>query len=58
MELHYMAVDKVLKAVHKLNSRPRKCLGWEIPYKVFEELSEIDARIVVQGISLEMRIRQ
>jgi len=40
----------VLEAVHKLNSRPRKCLGWKTPYEVFEELSGIDARIVVQGI--------
>jgi len=50
MELHDVAVDRVLKAVHKLNSRPRKCLGWKTPYEVFEELSGIDARIVVQGI--------
>jgi IS30 family transposase len=50
MELHDVAVDKVLKAVHKLNSRPRKCLGWKTPYEVFEELSGVNARIVVQGI--------
>jgi len=50
MELHDVAVDKVVEAVHKLNSRPRKCLGWKTPYEVFEALSGIDARIVVQGI--------
>ena len=50
MELHDVAVDKVVEAIDKLNSRPRKCLGWKTPYEVFEELSGFNARIVVQGI--------
>jgi len=50
MELHNIAVAKVVEAMDKLNSRPRKCLGWKTPYEVFEELSGFDARIVVQGI--------
>lgn len=50
MELHDVAVQKVVEATDKLNSRPRKCLGWKTPYEVFEELSGMDARIVVQGI--------
>ena len=50
MELHEVAVDKVIEAIDKLNSRPRKCLDWKTPYEVFEELSGCDARIVVQGI--------
>lgn len=50
MELHDISVEKVRQAIHKLNSRPRKCLEWKTPYEVFEELSGIDARIVVQGI--------
>ena len=50
MELHDVAVAKVVEAIDKLNSRPRKCLGWKTPYEVFEELSGFDARIVVQGI--------
>jgi IS30 family transposase len=29
--------------VHKLNSRPRKCLGFKTPYEVFKELSGRDA---------------
>jgi len=45
MELH-----EVIDAVYKLNSRQRKYLEWKTPYMVFEELSEIDARIVAQGI--------
>jgi len=50
MELHNTAVDKVVEAIDKLNSRPRKCLDWKTPYEVFYELSGLDARIVVQGI--------
>ena len=50
MELHDVAVDKVVKAIDKLNSRPRKCLDWKTPYEVFQKLSGFDARIVVQGI--------
>jgi len=50
MKLHDVAVAKVVEAIDKLNSRPRKCLGWKTPYEVFEELSGFDARIVVQGI--------
>lgn len=50
MELHDIAVKKVVEAIDKLNSRPRKCLDYKTPYEVFEELSGIDARIVVQGI--------
>lgn len=50
MELHDVAVKKVIEAIDKLNSRPRKCLKWKTPYEVFEELSGIDARILVQGI--------
>lgn len=50
MELHNVAVEKVIHAIDKLNSRPRKCLDWKTPYEVFQELSGFDARIVVQGI--------
>jgi len=46
MELHDVAVEKVAEAIDKLNSRPRKCLGWKTPYEVFEKLSGIDARIL------------
>ena len=50
MKLHDIAVKKVVEAIDKLNSRPRKCLDYKTPYEVFEELSGIDARIVVQCI--------
>jgi len=42
MELHQVAVDKVIEAIDKLNSRPRKCLDFKTPYEVFRELSGFD----------------
>lgn len=41
MELIDVTAKQVFKAVHKLNSRPRKCLGFKTPYEVFEELTGI-----------------
>jgi len=41
MELIEVTAKQVFKAVHKLNSRPRKCLGFKTPYEVFEELTGI-----------------
>jgi transposase, IS30 family len=32
MELIDVTCDEVFAAVHKLNSRPRKCLGYKTPY--------------------------
>lgn len=39
MELVDVTIKQVLDAVDKLNSRPRKCLGYKTPYEVFEELT-------------------
>jgi hypothetical protein len=36
--------NEVKIAVNKLNSRPRKCLGFKTPYQVFFERTGIDAR--------------
>ncbi len=41
MELVNVAMKQVLEAVDKLNSRPRKCLGFKTPYEVFEELTGV-----------------
>ncbi len=41
MELINVTSQQVFAAVHKLNSRPRKCLGFKTPYEVFEELTGI-----------------
>ncbi len=41
MELIYVTKKEVYDAVHKLNSRSRKCLGYKTPYVVFEELTGI-----------------
>jgi len=47
MELVDITLKQVLEAVNKLNSRPRKCLGFKTPYEVFEELTGIDVRYLL-----------
>ena len=42
MELIDVTVKQVVEAIHKLNSRPRKCLGFKTPCEAFEELTEIN----------------
>jgi hypothetical protein len=37
-------IEEVFDAVHKLNNRPRKCLGYNPPYEVFEELTGISQK--------------
>ncbi len=44
MELDKVSDEEVIIAVDKLNSRPRKCLGYKTPYEAFKELTGIDAR--------------
>jgi IS30 family transposase len=44
MELVDVTLKQVLEAVDKLNSRPRKCLGFKTPYEVFEELTGVDVK--------------
>jgi IS30 family transposase len=41
MKLIDVTSQQVFAAVHKLNRRPRKCLGFKTPYEVFEELTGI-----------------
>ncbi len=43
---------EVIDAAHKLNSRPRKYLGFATPYEAFMELTGLDARMMVEGIWL------
>lgn len=52
MKLVNIAKRKVFDAIDRLNSRPRKCLGYKTPYEVFMELSGLDARILLKGILL------
>ena len=47
MKLIDIAVKTVMIAVDKLNSRPRKCLGYRTPYEAFLEATGIDARAFV-----------
>ncbi len=44
MKLTNIKVEKVIDAVDKLNSRPRKCLDYKTPYEVFEELTGVDMK--------------
>jgi len=44
MELIDITKQQVFEAVHKLNSRPRKCLGYKTPYEVFEKLTGISQK--------------
>ena len=44
MELLEVTNRQVIDAVHKLNSRPRKCLGYKTPYEVFEEFTGISQK--------------
>ena len=44
MELIDIPVSDVFNAVDKLNSRPRKCLGFRTPYEVFENLTGINIK--------------
>ena len=46
MKLNDVSIEDVFKAVHKLNSRPRKCLGYKTPYEVFEQYTGVDVRRV------------
>jgi len=42
MVLIDIAYKEVRIAIHKLNSRPRKCLGFKMPYEVFFENAAVD----------------
>ena len=44
MELIDIPVSTVFAAVDKLNSRPRKCLGFRTPYEAFEGLMGINIK--------------
>jgi IS30 family transposase len=47
MELLDVTAQQVVSAVDNLNSRPRKCLNFKKPYEVFEELTGIDVRKIM-----------
>ena len=44
MELIDISVSDVFEAVDKLNSRPRKYLGYKTPYEIFESLTGINIK--------------
>jgi IS30 family transposase len=44
MELVHVTFKAVMAAIDKLNSRPRKCLGYKTPYEAFQIATGIDVR--------------
>jgi len=44
MELLDVTAQQVAEAVHKLNSRPRKCLNYQTPYEAFEKMTGISQK--------------
>ena len=44
MELLDVTIKDFFRAVEKLNSRPKKCLGYKTPYEAFEELIRVDIK--------------
>jgi IS30 family transposase len=44
MELVDVTAQQVFDAVHKLNSRPRKCLNYQTPYEVFVKMTGISQK--------------
>lgn len=42
MKLIDISVSQVIEAVHKLNSRPRKCLEFKTPYEAFKEATGLN----------------
>ena len=47
MELDNVSEQEVIIAIDKLNSRPRKCLGYQTPYEAFKKLTGVDARRIM-----------
>ncbi|VAW80201.1 Mobile element protein [hydrothermal vent metagenome] len=47
MELIEVTKNQVSEAVHKLNSRPRKCLGYKTPYEAFVEQTSIKKKTLM-----------
>lgn len=42
MQLKDISIKQVFDAIHKLNNRPRKCLGFKTPYEVFQQFTGIN----------------
>ena len=47
MELVDISMRQVIMAVNKLNSRPRKCLGFNTPYESFKKHTGVDVQKIM-----------
>jgi IS30 family transposase len=52
MSFIHITRQEVIQAVHRLNSRPRKCLDYATPYEAFKKLTGYDATLLVRSIPL------
>ena len=52
MKLNNISMSQVVGAIDKLNSRPRKCLGYKTPYETFLVSTGIDVREILMGYAL------
>jgi len=43
-----VTTKEVLTAVHRLNNRPKKCLGFKTSYEVFEENTGVHIKSIVE----------
>jgi len=53
MKLNDVSIKQVFQAVHKLNNRPRKCLGFKTPYEVFQQLTNFNIKFFI-GVALHL----
>jgi len=53
MKFNDVSVKLVFQAVHKLNNRPRKCLGFKTPYEAFQQLTNFNIKFF-RGLHLSL----
>jgi len=47
MELLDITAKQVITAIDKLNSRPRKCLGFKTPYEAFHKSTGVNVKKLI-----------
>jgi len=48
MEFVNISSEQVFNAIDKLSNRPRKCLGFQTPYEIFEKLRGVNIKNIVR----------
>ena len=52
MELIDIKKKQVFEAVSRLNSRPRKCLGYKTPIEAFKKMTGVDIEGILETLAL------